>query len=148
VFEVVLILATYFLWSTIHEAAHVATAHILVGVRKWTIIPVPHLKDGRWFWARAEYWPKDVPDERQRGLIAMAPRLPDFAAMLIMPFVPWPWTVLAAGAWVDMAVGAIGVGENSDLQRAVRGLKIGAWSLRLFYLLALAGTGWATCALI
>lgn len=147
-FEILLAVVAFFLWAVVHEAAHILAAHVLVGVRTCVIVPFPHRKDGRWYWARAEYVPKRQPTDRDLGFVALAPRLPDAVAVLLAPFLPWPLVILALGGWVDMAVGAIGVTEASDLRTGARGLNLSPWFLRLYIAIFLGIFGAVTCASI
>lgn len=142
-----LALPTFIVWATVHELAHlVAAIYVRRGQRLtyWRIRPYPHRTPWGWVWASVDYEFDGLfhPTVGEAVTVFLAPRAPDLLAVLVLPFVPWPWAVLVGGGLVDLAVGSLGIGEHTDLRQAARMLDISPWWLRLpGWLAVLAGAG-------
>ena len=135
-------LVTFFVWSVIHEMAHVLMAKILINVTDWSIRPYPHIyedDDGkRYFvWALSMWTYQGEVTSKQTAAIYLAPRIPDvIAACLlqlywIMPqsFLTLLLVVFGIGGIVDLVVGSVGRSDISDITRASKALGIPQWIL-------------------
>jgi hypothetical protein len=136
------------LWLVIHEMSHIAAARMVGPLKSWAIKPYPNkADDGHWRFASAKWTWEEEPTPTQRGLVSLAPRVPNLAAiMLILAtfFLTGIAKVLllifcAAGV-IGLVVGSIGSTKNSDLQKGAEKLEINPWAIRVVGLvISLAG---------
>jgi len=150
----VAIIVTFFVWSVIHELAHVLMAKLLTDVTDWKIKPYPQMvetNDGkRYFvWALSMWTYKGEVTDRQTAAIYLAPRIPDVVAAgllqlyWIMP--PSVWTLLfvvfCIGGIVDLAVGSAGRSDLADVTKASKALGMPQWILSAIgWVIALAAS--------
>jgi hypothetical protein len=138
-----LVLATFFVWVTIHEYSHLFMLKKLVGVRQYSMKLYPHRENGKFYWGYI-YYVADAPVEgKNQFFVSMAPRVPGAVALVAFPFLynhaPLWLAILAAGGVVDWVNGFIGYSPHSDLQKACAAGKVAPWVLRVVgYLLAYA----------
>lgn len=138
--------ASFFLWSYIHELSHVIAAKKTVGLEWYKMKLYPHRgKGGDWNWASVTYMPKREPTPKEQAIISLAPRVPGLIAVLLCPFfllLPYGWlagiwVLLWGGGVVDLLNGSFANSEQSDIRKAARELKMKVWKLRLLALTAL-----------
>lgn len=144
------VVASFFLWATLHELAHGYVFKSYYPDIKVTYTLYPHKHNDRWFWARVS-WAASPLTPAQLAWVSIAPRLPDIIGAAATVLVVWllgPMTwwvaiagVLLGGSLVDLGVGSVGKHEESDLMRAARGWGWSPWLLRIsgFALVGLFG---------
>lgn len=123
------VVATWFLWTVLHELSHVAVARMF---RKLTAVKFklwPHKdKEGNFYFARVQFWWEEGGPltNVEEALMKLAPRVLNIAAAIAFPFLAsfsWPvglliWGVLWGGGLIDFFVGSLGISPQSDLRVA------------------------------
>jgi len=123
--------------------SHIIAAHLTVGVIRWKINlflmleNFPHnIKNMRF--AECIYYPKREIMSREKGIISLAPRIPDIVFAFLTPITalvnePYCYilTILFGGSLIDLFVGSEGISDRSDLKRAADSLNINPWVLRI-----------------
>ena len=137
------LLPILFLWTAIHEMSHIFMAKSLLDVTEWSVKLYPHIheRDGtKYFVWGLSMWRYDGDTTpAKEAAISLAPRIPDLVAAMMLqaywliPYGWWSWVLVAfgVGGLIDLAVGSIGSGDMSDLQRASKSLDISPWILRI-----------------
>lgn len=134
------VIATFFAWTYIHEKSHVIAANETVGVVSSEMKLYPHFYKGDFRWASVQYYIKRMPTDKERATISLAPRIPDLIALLLLPFgfllegldvLQVIWFIFFGGGVVDLLWGSLGFSKYSDLRRAADALKMNPWKLRL-----------------
>lgn len=130
---------SFFLWTTIHELAHLLVAKALVNAELLSMKVWPHVDEKAGFrWGAVRWqWTDRQPTDNEHALILFAPRLPGLLAA-----VGFPLTALAQGhaamvlailvgaGLVDLANGSLGISEHSDLKRGAAKLQQSPWLFR------------------
>ena len=121
---------TYFIWSYIHEYAHLLTAKKLVGVKSYTMKIYPHNHPRLGFvFASVNYeYEKESMSENERAWISFAPRIPDIISLVLFPFtsdLDLFWIILVGGGLVDTIRGSFTFSPTSDIKRYCEG-----WNLK------------------
>ena len=123
---------SFFMWSFLHELSHATIVKKFVQDVKVSYKLYPHFESGLGFvWASMgwKYQKKFEPKIEQLGWIFFAPRIIDFAGVLLTvilaKYLPESnykifLLILTGGSILDLCWGSIGYGENSDLQRYCR----------------------------
>jgi hypothetical protein len=157
-----LVLPCWFLWTLLHEGAHVLAAVLLAGARVQHFRPWPHITADRRFVFGSMSWVSlyelSAPSGRswRLALISLAPRIPNAVAALVLPFGPlfdgWTevvWAMVWGAGLVDLGVGSLGVSPWSDLRRGARALGRPAWVFRVlgWTLLVVSLVCWAVLGL-
>ena len=135
------VLATFFVWALIHEMSHVVAYKYTVGLYSYKVILYPHVYNNRFYFASMSGRAKRQPSASQQFIISMAPRVPDYIAILAIAFLctftePELWSrllvVFLAGSIIDLFVGSMGIDKGSDLQVAAGAVpKMSIWGWRL-----------------
>ena len=132
--------ASLFAWNVIHEMSHILAAMAFGDIVDWKIKPYPHMKDGKFRFAGAEWtWVGEVPGKEKKAWISFAPRIPNILAAFLL-FVGFyltgviqiTWLIFCFAGIIDLAVGSLGISETSDLRKASVGLEINPWVFRVF----------------
>jgi len=140
-------IVTLFLWNFIHEMSHVLMAKIVGDVKTWTIKPYPHMHRGSFRFAGAYWMWKRLPEDKDRGWVYLAPRLPDLLAILAIPatflltgLAKFILLIVLAGGIIDLFVGSLGISDKTDLNKISRHFAINPWLPRVvgFVISALA----------
>lgn len=140
--------AAYCLWAAVHELSHALCAKAWAGAHSFQFRLWPHCCGSGFRWASVRYVPTRKRTGCQRALSALAPRLPDAAAAVALPWLadlPLWISVLVGAGLVDLATGSIGRSSRSDLRVASRCLGINPWWLRAggFLIVAASAAAWA-----
>jgi len=110
------VIISYLIWTYIHEMSHIIAAHLTVGVIRWKINlflmleNFPHnIKNMRF--AECIYYPKREIMSREKGIISLAPRIPDIVFAFLTPITalvnePYCYilTILFGGSLIDLFV--------------------------------------------
>jgi len=136
---ILLAIASYFAWAYIHEMAHIIAAKKTIGLEKYELKIFPHTDPVAGFrWAACKYWYKEEPTDKQRAIISLAPRIPDYVAFVAFAFAGlmsgWlalVWAIFWGAGLVDLINGSIGYSPYSDLRKAADSLKCSPWYLRI-----------------
>ena len=123
---VLTIIATYLFWTIGHELSHLLAAKLLVGLKKWSIYPYPHIvkdeKGRRFYFARTSMTYAKTPSEEERQMIFFAPRLLDYLMLwgcFIFAFYASPYLgIFLFGGVIDLFVGSLGISKHSDLKKS------------------------------
>ena len=151
------VVPAFFAWTALHELAHFALVYSMRRVTwvSFRLYPHRHPVIG-WVWGSIE-WDYDGPlfSPIEDAWISIAPRWLNIVAAIAAPFAalaPRPFdgivVVMVGAGLVDFAVGSIGSGQFSDLQRASRGFGVSAWFLRVVGWSLVLGSGVATIVVI
>lgn len=136
---------SYFLWSYIHEMSHITAAKKTVGLRWYSLKIYPHIGFGRFNWASCIYWCKREPTPKEQAIISLAPRISGAIALLLLPasgllydgsIASGALSIFLASGAIDVTIGSIGYGENSDLMQAASAMRVSPWKMRLVGLVA------------
>jgi hypothetical protein len=136
---ILIAIVSYFIWSYIHEMSHVLAAKCTVGVTDYEIkiFPNKHPVTREWRWASYQCWFKREPTPDEQAIISLAPRIPNFIAVIAFMFATlmngWLlliWAIFWGAGLVDLFVGSLGISEHSDLRKAATSLECSPWVLR------------------
>jgi len=138
-FILLAIIPLFILWAFIHEMSHFLMMKRFVTVSWWKMKLYPHISEYGFRWAAIECRIEQELSEKQKVMVALAPRIPDIIALCLFPLayiMPGWWSIvwlsLCGAGIVDFAVGSIGYSKHSDLRKASTLLDISPWWLRIF----------------
>lgn len=138
VFYILAIIGTIMAWNFLHEISHIIMAKLLVGAKNVEIHPYPHFSDESFYWSRSKWSYEESPTIYQKAAIYMAPRIIDilFIALMVITCLSHSsfaifWLIFCAGGVVDLFVGSLGIGENTDLIKTSKILNISPWWFRV-----------------
>lgn len=144
---VLLILAVpvlLFVWTCIHELAHLVAAKLIVGADLIEFRPWPHTGDKGFRWGSVSWFWYREPTAKESAFVSLAPRIPNLVAALLLPvslLLPYPWSWIVGGflgaGLVDFLNGSVGKSEHSDLRKASVRLQVSPWLLRVIGLVAI-----------
>ena len=133
-------IASFFLWSTIHEISHIAGAKLVSKVESWKIMPYPHFKDGNFRFGGMElkYKAENFPSKSRQAVFNLAPRIANlisigllFVALALTGTFQIIWLIVCFAGTIDLIVGSLGISELSDLRKAATNINISPWVLRI-----------------
>lgn len=142
VFYILAVIGTMMAWNFLHEASHILMTKLVVGAKNVEIHPYLHFSDGSFYWSRSKWSYEKSPTVHQRTAIYMAPRIVDILFITLMAITCLShsnfaifWLIFCAGGLVDLLVGSLGIGKNTDLIKTSEILSINPWWIRVFGLI-------------
>lgn len=136
---VITAIASIFIWNVIHEMSHILMAMIVGNIKDWSIKPYPHIKNGNFIFAGAEWtWIEPIPNREGKAFVGIAPRIANILAaflsiigIVLTGMFQIIWLILCFAGMVDLIVGSLGISETSDLKKVSSNLEISPWWLRI-----------------
>lgn len=122
---------TYFIWAYIHEYAHLFGLKDVRKVKSYKFKLYPHNHPELGFvFASVSYDYDEELTEWEKAYVAFMPRIPDYAAVLILPLihmfyndVPLFLTVILLGGYVDLLRGTYTRNQTADILRYCDGFE-------------------------
>jgi hypothetical protein len=119
-------LATYFIWTYIHELSHLIVMKRFVQMKSAVIKPYPHRHPTLGFvFGSVSYDYEGHITLKQDAWMSFAPRYADVLGCVLLLCSNNPyWTIFFLGAWVDLVRGTIPHKETSDIVRYCKGFDV------------------------
>jgi hypothetical protein len=131
----ILIFISDFIWTIIHEFAHLVAAKLTCGTRRWKMRVWPHKLNGESVAGSVAYTPLRPETNRGRGVVFIASFIPSIVACIILPIAIFtgsiPFIALMIAGWSDQVSGSLPASNTADLPVAARELKVSPILLRI-----------------
>lgn len=137
------------LWNIIHESSHLLMARLHWKFKSWGMKPYPHIlnfKDGtkQFYFARCWFYVADgeslFSTNKERNRIDLAPRISNLCAIMFTYIYclfisnKYLLTIILLFCFcgiIDLFVGSLGIGKNSDLKKVSTRMEISLWWFRI-----------------